>query len=234
MTPQERDVLLPLLDKLRQARVPDKDTEADQLIRQTMGEQPDAAYILAQTVLMQDYALHQAQARIQQLEQSPRSSSSGGFLAGLFGGGSPVPATQTPPQPQPNRPWGQPTAQGAYTPQSTYAQPMMTAMQPGYGQPSFLRSAAQTAVGIAGGALLFDGIEHLMGGGGMMGGGMMGGGFGGGGFVPQQDIVENTTVNNYYDQPAPDSDAGVQGGDGSDMSGNDFVDTSGGDDSFGI
>ena len=69
MTPQERDVPLPLLDRLRQTRVPVKDAEADQMIRQAMQAQPDAPYILAQTVLMQDYALHAAQERIRALEQ---------------------------------------------------------------------------------------------------------------------------------------------------------------------
>jgi hypothetical protein len=258
MTPQERDVLLPLLDKLRETRLPEKDAEADQLIRQAASQQPDAVYILAQTVLMQDYALHQAQEQIQQLQQSQSQSQSGqssggGFLGGLFGANRAMaPASQ----PQPNRPWGQPNQQGAYVqgapaqayaPQSTYGAPMMAAMQPGYGQPSFLRSAATTAAGIAGGALLFQGIEGLMGGHGMMGGGFGGGGMMGGGFggMPQQDIVENTTVNNYYDQPAPDSDVAVQGGDNSGyvdpgtpdpgFQDDQPIDTSGSDDgSFGI
>jgi hypothetical protein len=226
MTPEERDVLLPLLDKIRQTRLPDKDAEVDQYIHQLVQAQPDAPYILAQTVLMQDYALHQAQARIQALEaqgsQTQQSGGGGSFLGGLFGGGT---RTSAPAQ----GPWGS-------VPQSPYAQPMTNAVQGG-GQPSFLRSAAQTAVGVAGASLLMDGMMSLFGGhggfgGGMMGGGMMGGGFGAGSGMVDSGNTE--VVNNYYDTPAPDQSAGV---DNSDYSNADF-DTSGsdfsGDDSFGI
>ena len=73
-------------------------------------------------------------------------------------------------------------------------------------RPAFLRSAATTAAGIAGGALLFQGIESLFSGhggygGGFGGAGFGGAGFGGGGFLPQPGITE-TVVNNYYDAPA--------------------------------
>jgi hypothetical protein len=81
------------------------------------------------------------------------------------------------------------------------AAPPMFAQQSG--QPSFLRSAATTAAGIAGGALLFEGIESLMGGHGGFGGGYGGAGFGG--FGGQPGITE-TVVNNYYDTPAPGTD----------------------------
>jgi uncharacterized protein len=76
---------------------------------------------------------------------------------------------------------------------------------PGYGaQPQsqgggFLRSAAQTAAGVAGGMLAFQGVEALLGGlthgfGGFGGGGGPNfGGFGG----PGETIIEN----NYYDEP---------------------------------
>jgi hypothetical protein len=61
----------------------------------------------------------------------------------------------------------------------------------------FLRSAAATAAGIAGGALLFQGIQS-----------MFGHGFGGAGFAQQPGISE-TIVNNYgtADQPPPDQTA---------------------------
>ena len=158
---------------------------------------------------MQDFTLHQAHEQIQQLQAqlqsqsgSQQPSGSGGFLSGLFGSRQ-LPSQQQPQQPAP---WGARPLQ-----QSAYAQPMMAAVQPGTGQPSFLHSAAQTAAGIAGGALLFDGISSLFG---HQGGGFGGGGgfLGGGGFGQPQEIVERPEViNNYYDQPAPDSDVGVQG-----------------------
>ena len=74
------------------------------------------------------------------------------------------------------------------------------------GAPSFLRGAAQTAAGVAAGALAFEGVESILhgfghgGGYGMGMGGMgMGSGMGmGGGF---ERPVEETVVNNYYDEP---------------------------------
>jgi hypothetical protein len=77
----------------------------------------------------------------------------------------------------------------------------------------------QTAAGVAAGALAFEGVESLLhgmggfGGGGMgMGGGMMGGGFG--------RPVEETVVNNYYDQPGGQEHRMEQGG--FDQGGQDF------------
>jgi hypothetical protein len=78
-----------------------------------------------------------------------------------------------------------------------------------FGQGSFLRSAAQTAAGVAAGALAFEGVESLLHGGfghpgfGMgMGGYGMGGGWGmpGMGMGYERPIEENV-VNNYYDSP---------------------------------
>src|SRR5262249_52351492 len=158
-----------LLDRLKQAGGQPKDAEAEALIRQAVAQQPDAPYYLVQTVLIQDMALNQAQARIAELEkqlaeaQAQKQPTS--FLGGLLGRGAPAQ-----PQPQPSAPgpwsrpaagpapaagpWGQPAApppsyaQPGYAPQ--YAQPMMGMAQGGSG---FLRSAAATAAGIAGGAL---------------------------------------------------------------------------------
>lgn len=204
MTPQERDALLPLLDRLRQTRLPEKDAEADQLIRQTVQAQPDAPYILAQTVLMQGYALDAAQDRIRALEQRlsqgqpPAHASGGSFLGGLLGGRSSAPV---PPAPQYGAPYG------SQYPGSAYGQQVAGAVQGGGlsgGGSSFLRSAAQTAAGVAGGALLLQGLEGLFGGHGGFGGGMLGG-FGGAGLLGGAGGGPvNETVNNYYDQPPAD------------------------------
>src|SRR5260370_33799792 len=69
MTPQERDLVTALLDRLKQQGNQPKDTEADALIRRAMAEQPDAPYYLAQTVLIQDMALRNAESRIAELER---------------------------------------------------------------------------------------------------------------------------------------------------------------------
>src|SRR5580700_7354204 len=90
MVPQERDLITTLLQRLKSTAGQAKDPEADALIRQAMGEQRDAAYYLVQTVLIQDVSLHQAQARIAELEQqladaNSQKSSGTSFLGGLFG-----------------------------------------------------------------------------------------------------------------------------------------------------
>lgn len=204
MTPQERDLLTNLVTRLRQSPPQQRDAEAEAMINDLVRDKPDTPYVLAQTVLIQDYALHQAQSRIADLEQQLQGNppqESGGFLSAIFGSSKP-PAQRPQPQqyqqqpayqPQPSYapppaagPWGQPP-QGGYAPQAYAPQ----------GQPSFLRSAATTAAGIAGGALLFQGIESLIG-----GHGGYGGGFGGAGFVPQPGLTE-TVVNNYYGDDAP-------------------------------
>lgn len=202
MTPQERDLLTNLVTRLRQSPPQQRDPEAEALINDLVRDKPDTPYVLAQTVLIQDYALHQAQSRITDLEQQVQGQppqESGGFLSAIFGGSKP-PAQQPPQYQQPGYqsqpsyapppaagPWGQ--APQGYAPQQGFAPS---------GQPSFLRSAATTAAGVAGGALLFQGIESLIGG---HGGGFGGGGFGGAGFTPQPGITE-TVVNNYYGDDA--------------------------------
>ena len=203
MTPQERDLLTNLVTRLRQAPPQQRDSEAEAMINDLVRKKSDTPYVLAQTVLIQDYALHQAQARIADLEQQlqgQQPQESGGFLSAIFGSGKPAPRPAPQPQPQPSY---QP--QPAYAPQqgpwgSAPAQQVFAQSA----QPSFLRSAATTAAGIAGGALLFQGIESLFGGHGY-GGGFGGAGFGG--FGPQPGITE-TVVNNYYED-APGGAGGV-------------------------
>ncbi len=207
MTPQERDLLTNLVSRLRQAPSQETDPEAEGMINDLVAEKPDTPYVLAQTVLIQDYALHQAQDRIADLQQQLQGQparKTGGFLSAIFGGGEPPP--QRSPQYQQQTYQPQPAYQ---QPQAAYAQPAAGPWGGGSGQPSFLRSAATTAAGIAGGALLFQGIESLFHPG--FGGGFGGGGFGGAGFMPQPGITE-TVVNNYYDNPSPGSDNFSQGG----------------------
>src|SRR6185436_3839277 len=131
MTPQERDLITTLLDRLKgtASAGQQKDPEADALIRQTMRELPDAPYYLVQTVVIQDLSLHQAQNRIAELEQqladaSAQKSSGTSFLGGLFGGRDAPP----PPPPTQGGPWSRgpqvappPPAGGGYA-QQGYAQ----------------------------------------------------------------------------------------------------------------
>jgi uncharacterized protein len=226
MTPQEKELLTTLLDRLKNTPRQAKDPEADALIRQAMAEQPDLPYYLVQTVLIQDLSLHQAQQRIADLEkqladaQQAAKPTVGSFLGGLFGQRPPAPAGSAAP---PGGPWTRSPQVAAAPPAQPYGQPGYA--QPGYGQPmggaagmmggmggggGFLRSAAATAAGVAGGALLFQGISSLFGNhyaGGLMGGGMTPG-------------LGESVVNNYYGDDASggggdwSSDAGAAGGGG--------------------
>src|SRR5437763_17216657 len=84
MTPQERDLITTLLDRLRSAATQQKDPEADALIRQAVAQQPDMLYYLEQTVRIQDLSLHSALVRLADLERSlavgKQLSGGGSFL----------------------------------------------------------------------------------------------------------------------------------------------------------
>jgi uncharacterized protein len=233
MTPQERDLLTTLLGRLKSAAGQPKDPDADALIRQTMAEQPDAPYYLAQTVLIQDLALHNAQNRIAQLEQqvtqaqqqAARQPTS--FLGSLFGSHSaPPPAPPPSGSVPPAGPWTRAPQVAAAPPAQPYGQPYPPGG--GYGPAGgggfmgggpgagggFLRSAAATAAGVAGGALLFQGIESLFGphaSAGLMGGQGMTPGLG------------ETVVNNYYGDANQDFSGGnLDPSGGQDYSGGSF------------
>lgn len=127
MSPEERQLLTQLFDRVRQASSTPRDREAESLIEGELRSQPYATYYLAQAVIIQDKGLEAATAKIRDLEdqiahlqdelsraqsqaqaQPPaQQQGSGGFLGGLgsiFGGGNSAPA------PVPARsagPWGQ-------------------------------------------------------------------------------------------------------------------------------
>jgi uncharacterized protein len=195
MTPQESSMLEDLVRKVEETQLTEKDPEAEQLLLEGLGRDPDAIYKLAQTVLVQNLALNQARAQLQQLQQQaqPQPARATSFLGGLLGHRDPAPQ-QTQYQPVPAY---QPQYQAA--PQYAAAPPQYAAA-PAYAPsaPSpvggFLRSAATTAAGVAAGALAFEGIESLM----HHGGGGFGGGYGSGFGAPP---VEETVINNYYDDP---------------------------------
>ncbi len=205
MTPPEEQLLNSLVERVNQTQLQEKDPDAEALLNRSFGPNPDALYILAQTVLVQNIALEQAKAQVAQLQQHSQPARATSFLGSLLGHRDPEPApVQTQPQP-------------GYEPVNPqYAQPQYAQPTPGYGapqyqppqyvaagQPSFLRGAMQTAAGVAAGALAFEGVEsvlHGLGGFGHPGLGWGGGGLGmGGGF---DRPVEETVVNNYYDDPA--------------------------------
>jgi hypothetical protein len=235
MEPQERDLITTLLTRLQSASGQPKDPEADTMIRQAMTQMPDAPYYLVQTVLIQDLSLHNAQNRIADLEKqlaslpAPQQQPTS-FLGGLLGRGQPQQAPASAPSgpwtrgPQAAPPPPPQYAQPGYAPQQGYAQPAPAAGMFGGGGNSFLRSAATTAAGVAGGALLFEGISSLFGHGyasglGGFGGGMGMGGMGGG--------ISETVINNNY------GGSGDYGGGGDYGSGGDQGGYAGGDGDYG-
>src|SRR6201991_3347657 len=82
MTPQERQLIDDLFDRLAKVESAPRDAEAMSAIAQGQRNAPNAIYPLVQTVLLQDEALRRAAERIQQLEQgqTQEQGQSGGFL----------------------------------------------------------------------------------------------------------------------------------------------------------
>ena len=96
MTPQETALVTTLLERLKKIDSPDKDRAAEILIRQTTEEQPDTAYHLVQTVLIQDLSLHAAQNRIAELEKNLVETNAVPFLPRSFLGGISIPYESAP------------------------------------------------------------------------------------------------------------------------------------------
>lgn len=255
VTSQEEQMLNALVERVNSTQLSEKDMAAEALLARGFANNPDAVYILSQSVLVQNIALEQARAQltqaqeqVQQLQQSQQPARSTSFLGGLLGHRDPQPPPPPSGYQQVYAPQSQPDYQAPYNPQypaQPYGAPQYAPGPPQYAgappsQPSFLRGAAQTAAGVAAGALAFEGVESLLHGGfghpgmgmGMGGWGMPGVGFGmgpGGGF---ERPVEENVVNNYYDSPAPEHhmDQGNYGQD-FDRGGEDHTQNAGWDDS---
>ncbi len=177
MNPQEKAQLQQFLENLVAANGVDKLPEADQLIRKAFSRQPDAAYLLVQRSMLLEQGLAQAKARIAELEEAQAPSRS--FLGSGYQANSGARTSAGSPAP--------------YAPAAAAGVPVDGG--PAYGAPSFgsgvgsfLGQAAATAAGVAGGAFLFEGLEHLF--------GNQQSGFGSERFIPSN---ENVTVNNFYE-----------------------------------
>ncbi|WP_374618911.1 DUF2076 domain-containing protein [Devosia sp.] len=74
LNPEDRRAIEGLFDRLAEAerRAPDRDREADELIRGEIGRLPNAPYYMAQTIVVQQQALEAAEKRIKELEQEAR------------------------------------------------------------------------------------------------------------------------------------------------------------------
>ena len=185
MTPQERQLVDDLFDRLSKVEAAPRDRDALDAIADGQRRAPNAIYALVQTVLLQDEALKRAHDRITQLEGSGTAepAPAGGFLDTmrdtLFGqsqnsnqprGSVPSVRPGEPSHPawntgqvigQPQQQgYGQAPGQGQYgqQPNAPQQQP-----QPGRGG-SFLGTAAAAAAGMVGGSLLMNSLGGMMGG----------------------------------------------------------------------
>jgi len=150
MTEQEKQLITGLADQIKSAPAPQIDRDAYDLILHTIGTRPDALYILTQTVVLQQMALDQAKAQIEELKRQPSAPQQGSFLPGGY--------------------------QGSGYQGSGYAAPPPA----GGGFSSFLHNVATTAAGVIADDLAFDALTSLFGGGrGYYGGGGFLGGGGG-------------------------------------------------------
>jgi len=187
MTPQERQLVDDLFDRLAKVEGAPRDSEAAAAIQDGLRKAPNALYVLVQTVLLQDEALKRAGTRIQELEQAhaPEQSQSGGFLDSMrdtiFGKDS-APRGSVPnvPPPVPNRPvWNsgqvlqQTQGQGQYD-QGHYDQgPGQGYGQGGYGQGPY--GQGQGGYGSSYGAPPFGGGGSFLGTAAAAAAGMVGG-----------------------------------------------------------
>jgi uncharacterized protein len=86
LRPEDRNAIEDLFDRLAnvERNSAPRDADADALIRQKLSENPAAAYYMAQTIIVQEAALREQQAQLEQ-NQNRR----GGFLGGIFGDDQP-------------------------------------------------------------------------------------------------------------------------------------------------
>ncbi len=214
MTPQERQLVDDLFDRLAKLETAPRDPDAIAAISQGLRRAPNAVYALVQTTLLQDEALKRAHARIQELEGGEaEQQQSGGFLDSMrdaiFG---PNQSRGSVPNVRPPEVGGRPawnTGQvlqqgqgpGQYN-QGQYGQPYGAPQAPvGGGGGSFLGTAAAAAAGVVGGGLLMSSIRSMMGGGHQSGFGDSAGLGGGGSRTPwsgdqsSSDLARDAGIN---------------------------------------
>jgi hypothetical protein len=163
MTPEERNLVIDLFDRLATLEDAQRDPEAERLIRDGLRQAPNALYALVQTVLVQDEALKRADARIRELESAAEpaardTSFLGGMRDSLFGRGESrgsVPSVRA----------GE-AASGTSPAWQSARQAMpagpLSGSAPGAMGGSFLGTAAAAAAGVIGGSLLLGGIRNAM------------------------------------------------------------------------
>ena len=167
MNSEEQTLIDGLFSRLKDAEHSSapRDAAAEVRIKEHLSRQPGAPYYMAQAILVQEAAVNQLNRQVQERDeqlqklqaelaqargQASSSSTGGGFLSGILGGGasrSSQPASS-----------GWRDGPGVNPP---------VAQQPGSAAPQmprgsgFLGGALQTAAGVAGGVMLAEGISSL-------------------------------------------------------------------------
>jgi hypothetical protein len=162
MTPQERQLVDDLFDRLAQLEPAARDAEAERAIVEGLKRAPHAVYALVQTVLVQDEALKRAEARIRELGGHETAPEDQGFLDSMreaFTGRvrTSVPSVR-PAEAASDTRWNSGRILGAGAPDPQAAPPQAQG-----GGPSFLGTAAATAAGVIGGSILFNSLGSLFG-----------------------------------------------------------------------
>jgi len=163
MTPQEKELVDELFDRLAKLETAPRDAEAERLIADGVQRAPHAVYVLVQTALLQDEALKRANARIEELqaqadgaeEPAPRPT---GFLDSMRAAFAPREPRGSVPSVRAAAPGYQSKADDP--PQAAPGYPPAPAFGSGG---SFLGSAAATAAGMIGSSLLLGGIRSMFG-----------------------------------------------------------------------
>jgi len=223
MTPQERQLIDTLFDRLAGLENAPRDPEAERAIMEGLRKAPNAVYALVQTTLLQDEALKRANAHIEELQAElesqpdPQAQHSGSFLDsmrdavfGSSGSRGSVPSVRAG-DPGASRPvWNSGQTLGGGDPRyAGYApgpgpSPGYGSGYGGYGAPqgggSFLGTAAAAAVGVIGGSMLMNGIRGLMGGhqafvNAPAFGGEVGGPWSGSGDLANSDLARDAGIN---------------------------------------
>jgi uncharacterized protein len=167
MTPQEQALVDELFDRLASVENAPRDPEAERAIADGLRRAPHAVYALVQTALVQDEALRRANARMEELQAQlgggQQTQQQGGFLdsmreavLGRRGPRGSVPSVRSPAT--------QTSAMAPPPYEPGYGYPPQMPTGPAFGSGgSFLGTAASTAAGVVGGALLMDGIRSMFG-----------------------------------------------------------------------
>ena len=148
MTPEERNHVTELFDRLATLEDAPRDREAERMIQDGLRQAPNAPYALVQTVLVQDEALKRADTRIRALEtelgvagQPPQQGGSPDGRRESVWGRRDAPRTGSVPT---VRPAGMPTS----IPPTYSAEAQPTAAASPLAGGSFLGTAAAAAAGV--------------------------------------------------------------------------------------